>query len=50
MKRTITRFLALALCLITMLTFVPAVASADEEPFPQKVTIESQTNSAFDYL
>ena len=38
------------MCLITMLSFVPAVASADEEPFQQTVTIESQTNSAFDYL
>ena len=50
MKHTLTKLLALFMCLITMLSFVPAVASADEEPFQQTVTIESQTNSAFDYL
>lgn len=50
MRHTIRKILALAMCLITLLSFVPAVASADEEPFPQNVTIESQTNSAFDYL
>lgn len=51
MKRTITRILALSLCLLTLLAFVPvAPAFADEEPFPQNVTIQSQTNSAFDYL
>ena len=51
MKRTITRILALSLCLLTLLAFVPAApAFADEEPFPQNVTIQSQTNSAFDYL
>ncbi len=50
MRKTLTKLLALFMCMITVLSFVPAVASADEEPFPQNVTIESQTNSAFDYL
>ena len=50
MKRTITRFLALALCLITLLSFVPAVASADTGSTKGTVEIESETNSAFDYL
>ena len=50
MKRTITRFLALALCLITLLSFAPALASADTGETKATVEIESQTNSAFDYL
>ena len=50
MKRTITRFLALALCLITLLSFAPALASADTGEAKATVEIESQTNSAFDYL
>ena len=50
MKHTLTKLLALFLCLITLLSFVPAVASADEEPFQQTVTIESEKNNAFDYL
>lgn len=50
MKRTITRFLALALCLSTLLSFAPALASADTGETKATVEIESQTNSAFDYL
>lgn len=50
MKHTITKLMALFMCLITLFSFVPAVASADEEPFPQNVTIESEKNNAFDYL
>ena len=50
MKRTITRILALAMCLLALFALVPASALADEEPFPENVTIQSQTNSAFDYL
>ncbi len=48
MKRTILKLLALSLCLITLFSFIPAqTASADSG---DTVTIESQTNSAFDYL
>ena len=50
MKHTITKLMALFMCLITLFSFVPAVASADEDPFPQNVTIESEKNNAFDYL
>ncbi len=50
MKHTITKLMALVMCLITLFSFVPAVASADEDPFPQNVTIESEKNNAFDYL
>lgn len=49
MKHTLTKLMALILCLITLLSFVPAVAFA-EEPFPQNVTIQSEKNNAFDYL
>ena len=48
MKRTLLKLLALSLCLITLFSFMPAqTASADSG---DTVTIESQTNSAFDYL
>ena len=48
MKHTISKFLALAMCLIMLFSFIPAqTASADSG---DTVTIESQTNSAFDYL
>ena len=50
MRKTLTKVFALIMCMITLFSLVPAVASADEEPFPQNVTIQSQTNSAFDYL
>ena len=46
--KAIRKLLALALCLITLFSFIPAqTASADSG---DTVTIESQTNSAFDYL
>ena len=46
--KAIRKLLALALCLITLFSFIPAqIASADSG---DTVTIESQTNSAFDYL
>ena len=48
MKRTLLKLLALSLCLITLFSFIPTqTASADSG---DTVTIESQTNSAFDYL
>ena len=51
MKHTLTKLLALAMCLMTLFSFVPATtAFADEEPFQQTVTIESERNNAFDYL
>ena len=50
MKHTLIKLMALVMCLITLFSFVPAVASADEDPFPQNVTIESEKNNAFDYL
>ncbi len=50
MRKTLTKVFALIMCMITLLSFVPAISSADEESFPQNVTIQSQTNSAFDYL
>ncbi len=46
--KAIRKLLALALCLITLFSVIPAqTASADSG---DTVTIESQTNSAFDYL
>ena len=50
MKHTFKKILALFMCLISLLSFVPAVAFADEEPFQTTVTIESEKNNAFDYL
>ena len=50
MKHTFKKILALFMCLIFLLSFVPAVAFADEEPFQTTVTIESEKNNAFDYL
>lgn len=48
MKKTLIKLMAFALCLITLFSFIPAqTASADSG---DTVTIESQTNSAFDYL
>ncbi len=48
MKKTLIKLMAFALCLITLFSFIPAqTASADGD---DTVTIESQTNSAFDYL
>ena len=40
------RLMAMLLCLLTIIGIIPGVASAA----PSTVTIESQTNSAFDYL
>ena len=46
MKAT-KKLIALLLCTLMLIAFVPAAASADSG---DTVTIESQTNSAFDYL
>ena len=50
MKRTITRILALMMCLISLFSFLPAMPASADEAFPQNVTIESERNNAFDYL
>ena len=50
MKRTITRILALMMCLISLFSFLPAKPASADEAFPQNVTIESERNNAFDYL
>jgi len=50
MRKTLTKVFALLMCMITLFSLVPAVSFADEEPFPQNVTIESERNNAFDYL
>ncbi|MBR6038996.1 MAG: hypothetical protein IKP38_00755 [Clostridia bacterium] len=49
MKAT-KRLITLLLAVIMLLTLIPAAAFADEDPFPQNVTIESEKNNAFDYL
>ena len=46
--KAIRKLLALALCLITLFSFIPAQTASAESG--DTVTIESQTNSAFDYL
>ena len=46
MKMKTKRIMALLLCLLTVIGVLPGVALAA----PSTVTIESQTNSAFDYL
>ena len=51
MKKTLLKLTAIALCLITLFSFIPAAtASADTGDTKATVEIESQTNSAFDYL
>ena len=50
MKRTLTKILALVLCLISLFTFLPASSAFADEAYPQNVTIESEKNNAFDYL
>lgn len=50
MKRTLTKILALVLCLISLFTFLPAPSAFADEAYPQNVTIESEKNNAFDYL
>lgn len=46
MKMKTKRIMALLLCLLAVIGLMPGVASAAAST----VTIESQTNSAFDYL
>lgn len=50
MKRTITKFLALALCLVTLFTFLPVTPAFADDAYEENVTIQSERNNAFDYL
>ena len=49
MKAT-KKLIAMLLCAIMLLALVPAAAFADSGDTKATVEIESQTNSAFDYL
>ena len=50
MNRTITRILALSLCLLCLFSFVPLRHVSADGAFPENVTIQSERNNAFDYL
>ena len=50
MNRTITRILALSLCLLCLFSFVPLRHAHADGAFPENVTIQSERNNAFDYL